>query len=59
MDDIELAEKVFDQLKFCPECGKELEIDPIAMRLACFLHGEFVLGKTTIIWNYTKNLIKR
>ncbi len=46
-------------LKFCPECGKELELCPISNEIACFLHGNFIIREDKLIWNYTKNLIAR
>lgn len=51
---------IYNALKFCPECGKELEIHPISGWKACFLHGDFVYRESTqqIIWTYTTNLIK-
>jgi hypothetical protein len=50
---------VYNFLKFCPECGKELEIDPLSGWKACFLHGDFTTTSEIIIWNFTSNLIKR
>lgn len=51
----------YRHLKFCPECGKELEKDPINGNFACFLHGDFLLRDDgrRIVWHYTKHLIKR
>jgi hypothetical protein len=46
-------------LKYCPECGKELERDPIAGTNACFLHGDFVIRNDSIVWKFTKNIIPR
>jgi len=50
-------------LKFCPECGKELELNPVSNFLSCFLHGEFAILQTVrdekIEWSFTKNLISR
>lgn len=50
-------------IKFCPECGKELELDPITNLLACFLHGDFSIcirdSDEKIEWKFTRNLIKR
>jgi len=47
-------------IKFCPECGKSLERSPISGWYACFLHGDFVINSDgKIVWDYTKNLIKR
>jgi hypothetical protein len=34
-------DRVIQSLKFCPTCGKELDIHPATGQLACFLHGEF------------------
>lgn len=46
-------------LKFCPECGKELENSPISGWLACFLHGDFTVENDFLVWSFTKNLIRR
>jgi DNA-binding helix-hairpin-helix protein with protein kinase domain len=46
-------------LKFCPECGKELENNPISGERSCFLHGDFVLRSGNVVWKFTENLIKR
>lgn len=51
--------QVYDELKFCPECGKELEIPPISPWKACFLHGEFLIKNDKVVWDFTKNLVKR
>jgi hypothetical protein len=49
----------YNALKFCPECRKPLEIDPLSGWKACFLHGDFIMREDAITWNFTKNLIKR
>lgn len=49
----------YNHVKFCPECGKELEIDPISGWKACFLHGDMEVQSNLIVWRYTKHLIKR
>ena len=52
--------KAYDALKFCPECGKEFEINPLSGWKACFLHGDFETTKEgKIIWKFTKHLITR
>lgn len=45
-------------LLFCPVCGKELETHPITGNRACFLHGDFVIvrssnGAITVTFEYT------
>ena len=36
-----LVEKVYETLKYCPVCGKELEDHPLADARSCFVHGDF------------------
>lgn len=49
----------YQYLKYCPECGKELERNPLNGESACFLHGDFEPNNNKIVWRYTENLIKR
>lgn len=53
------ANHYYRHIKFCPECGKELERTPISGWLACFLHGDFEIENGRLIWVFTVNLIKR
>lgn len=46
-------------LKYCPECGKELERNPNSTYLACFLHGDFNIVDGKIVWDYTNFSIIR
>lgn len=47
-------------LKFCPECGKELERNPISFRWSCFLHGDFAIHDGSfLVWVYTEIIVKR
>ncbi|MFY3741616.1 MAG: hypothetical protein HMLIMOIP_002074 [Candidatus Nitrosomirales archaeon] len=55
----EISFSAYNALKFCPECGKELETHPISGWKTCFLHGDFEMFKYDIYWRFTKNLIKR
>lgn len=57
MEDI--VDHVYNQLKFCPECGKRLERNPISGNSACLLHGDFRQFGDEIQWDFTKNLIRR
>lgn len=50
---------VYPHIKFCPECGKELEHHPVSGWKACFLHGDMVVRAGHIIWEFTENLIDR
>ena len=49
----------YKYLKFCPECGKELEQNPINSNYSCFLHGDFQVRDRKIVWKYTENIVKR
>lgn len=39
-----------EAIKFCPECGKDLEINPNSGWKSCFVHGSFSTYVATIIW---------
>ena len=54
-----LVFEAYNALKFCPECGKELEIHPNSGWKACFLHGDMKVVDDIITWDFTKHLIKR
>jgi hypothetical protein len=50
--------EIYDLLKFCPECGKELEQNPIEGSKACFLHGDLLLRKDQLIWQPMKTFMR-
>lgn len=35
--------RIYKALKFCPVCGKNLEIHPLAGTMSCFSHGDFIV----------------
>ena len=55
----EEANLYYNWIKYCPECGKCLERNPISGWLSCFLHGDFVIAESLVVWEFTKNLIVR
>jgi hypothetical protein len=44
--------KVYNGLRYCPACGKELKIHPVIGWKACFLHGNLVVRDDVIVWDY-------
>jgi hypothetical protein len=47
-----LGFKIYNALKVCPFCTKELEIHPLAGTKSCFRHGDFIVkeldGQVTV-----------
>lgn len=49
-----MLRKVYDALKYCPECGRELDTESENMdgtfQRACILHGDFFIRDNKIVW---------
>lgn len=49
----------YEQLKYCPVCGKRLKASPNSGLKCCFAHGDFDCVRRSIVWATSQLVAKR